>query len=136
MRRSRQIIPEPLLRPAYRLYEARLVQKLDRDRLPRHIAVILDGHRRYARSEGLESYQASYRAGMEKFLQFLGWVSELDIAAVTGWLLSTENLSRPVEELDPYFDVLIEMFDQLPQRAERLGYAVRFIGRGRNSVGR
>ena len=124
----RQLIPDTLLRPAYRLYEARMLQKLDRDNFPRHVAVIMDGHRRYARTEGLASYQASYRVGMAKLMEMLTWSSELGIPKVTGWLLSTDNLSRPSEELDPYFDVLIEMFDQLPATASRLGYEVRFIG--------
>lgn len=105
-----------------------MLQKLDRSSFPRHVAVIMDGHRRYARTEGLTSYQDSYRVGMDKLLDLLSWSSELDIPAVTGWLLSTDNLSRPREELDPYFDVLIEMFDRLPNIATRLGYEVRFIG--------
>ena len=40
-------IKNTLLKPAYRLYEDRLVRHLDRDALPRHIGVIHDGHRRY-----------------------------------------------------------------------------------------
>lgn len=128
MRMPRQLIPPTLLRPAYRLYEARLLQKVDRTSFPRHVAVILDGHRRYARSSGMPSYQQSYRAGMDKFLEFLGWSSELGIPAVTGWVLSTQNLARPAAELDPYYDVLIELFEILPERAGRLGYELRFIG--------
>lgn len=128
MRAPRQLIPTPLLTPAYRLYEARLLQKIDRSRFPQHIAVILDGHRRYARSEGFSDYRESYRAGMTKFAEFLSWTSELGIEAVTGWLLSTENLKRPSEELDPLFEVFIEFFDQLPERANALGYHLRFIG--------
>lgn len=128
MRMPRQLIPDLLLRPAYRLYEARILQKLDQSHFPKHVAVIMDGHRRYARTEGLHSYQDSYRVGMDKLLDFLTWSSELGIPAVTGWLLSTDNLSRPSEELDPYFDVLIEMFERLPKIATKLGYEVRFIG--------
>ena len=128
MRMPRQLIPPPLLRPAYRLYEARLLQKVDRRNFPHHVAVILDGHRRYARSSGMSDYQSSYRAGMAKFLEFLVWASDLQIPAVTGWLLSTQNLARPIEELNPYYDVLIELFEVLPHRANDLGYQLRFIG--------
>ncbi len=128
MASTRQLIPAPLLRPAYRLYEARLLQKIDSARFPKHIAVILDGHRRYARSEGFADYRESYRAGMAKFEEFLGWTSELGIEAITGWLLSTENLKRPEEELDPLYEVFIEFFRRLPDEANRLGYQLRFIG--------
>ena len=51
----------------YRVYENRLSAELDRTRLPRHLGIILDGHRRYARSEGMSDYSTSYRAGMRKF---------------------------------------------------------------------
>ncbi|MBT8203593.1 MAG: di-trans,poly-cis-decaprenylcistransferase [Acidimicrobiia bacterium] len=128
MRAPRRLIPAPLLKPAYRLYEARLLQLIDQSKFPHHIAVILDGHRRYARSEGYRDYRDSYRAGMAKFEEFLEWTSTLGIEAVTGWLLSTENLKRPAAELDPLFEVFIEFFGRLSDCTNRLGYRVRFIG--------
>jgi short-chain Z-isoprenyl diphosphate synthase len=112
----------------YKLYEDRLVRSLDPARLPRHLGIVLDGHRRYARQEGLPSYTDSYRAGMRRFEEFLGWAEELHIPAVTAWVLSRENLARPSEELDPYFDVLIELFERLPARCERYHMSIRFIG--------
>ncbi len=98
----------------YRLYEDRLLRSLDRSRVPRHIGVIHDGHRRFARLTGLPDYQTSYRQGMGKFEELLGWCREVEIPAVTCWLLSKENLSRPSSELDPYYDVLIDLFERLP----------------------
>ena len=118
---------DTLLKPLYRLYEDRLLRGLDRDALPRHIGVIHDGHRRYAREEGLPDYQASYRAGMAKFEEFLQWTGEVEIEAVTCWLLSTENLLRPDEELRPYYEVLVELFDRIPQTVGE-DVQVRFIG--------
>ncbi len=112
----------------YRLYERNLLAKLDRTRLPKHIGVVLDGHRRYARAEGLPSYAESYRAGMGRFEEFLGWADDLTIPAVTAWVLSPENLSRPAVELDPYFEVLIDLFDRLPDQCARYDMALRFIG--------
>jgi len=115
-------------RPLYRAYESRLLRGLDRGRLPRHLGVIHDGHRRYARAERLPDYAASYRVGMRKFVDLLHWAEELDIEAVTCWLLSTENLNRPADELEPYYDVLIELFDQIPEVAGQHDLEVRFIG--------
>jgi len=112
----------------YRIYEDRLLRGLDRSRFPRHIGIVLDGHRRYARSEGLKSYTDSYRAGMVRFEEFLGWAEQLEIPAITGWVLSRENLDRPDEELGPYFEVLIELFSRLPALAERFDLRLRFIG--------
>lgn len=112
----------------YRIYEDRVVRSLDSTRLPRHLGIVLDGHRRYARHQGLPSYTHSYRAGMSKFEEFLGWARELEIPAVTAWVLSRENLERPGEELAAYFDVLIELFERLPGIAARHDMALRFIG--------
>ncbi len=119
---------EAVKQPLYRVYEQRILRDLDRRSLPHHIGVIHDGHRRYARVEGLPDYAASYRVGMRKFVELLDWVDELDIPALTCWLLSKENLQRPSEELEPYFDVLIELFDEIPNAVAGRGVAVRFIG--------
>lgn len=112
----------------YRLYERSLLRDLDRSRLPRHIGVVLDGHRRHARAEGLPSYTDSYREGMTRFEDFLSWADDLKIPAVTAWVLSPENLSRPAEELDPYYDVLIDLFERLPSECVEYDMALKFIG--------
>jgi short-chain Z-isoprenyl diphosphate synthase len=70
----------------YRYYERRLAAALPRQSMPRHIGVILDGHRRFAREEGFGNYQASYRAGMAKLEELLGWCADLRINAVSGSL--------------------------------------------------
>jgi short-chain Z-isoprenyl diphosphate synthase len=117
-----------LLKPVYHVYERRLSSHLDPNRLPRHIGIILDGHRRYARAERMPDYTTSYRAGMRKFEDVIGWAEELGIESITGWVLSTENLKRPAEEIEPYFDVLIELFGRLPALAARHDFRLRFIG--------
>ena len=85
----------------------------------RHIGIVLDGHRRHAREERLPTYTESYRVGMRRFEEFIGWAEELEIPAVTAWVLSRENLSRPAEELEPYFEVLVELFGRLPALCEQ-----------------
>jgi short-chain Z-isoprenyl diphosphate synthase len=112
----------------YRVYERRLLSSLPPDRLPSHVGVILDGHRRFARAEGLPDYTTSYRSGMAKLRELLKWSSQLHLPAVTAWVLSTDNLRRSRDELDPYFDVLIELLEELPQLSATLGCSVRVIG--------
>ncbi len=119
---------DALRRPLYRLYEERLLRSLDRSRLPRHVGVIHDGHRRFARATGLPDYTASYRAGMDKFVEFLGWCRQLEVPAVTCWLLSKENLSRPTGELAPYFEVLTDLLERLPGEPAAAGLRIRAIG--------
>ena len=117
-----------LRRTLYRYYEHRLENSLPADRLPQHIGVILDGHRRFAREATDGEYRASYEAGMAKLEELLGWCADLKIGAVTAWVLSTENLRRPAAELDPYFEVLTELFNRVPQLAERLHFSLTVSG--------
>ncbi|MDA8291427.1 MAG: polyprenyl diphosphate synthase [Actinomycetota bacterium] len=114
--------------PLYRYYEHRLARGLPADRLPAHVGVILDGHRRFARAEGHPDYTTSYRIGMAKLEEFLTWCSLLEIPAVTAWVLSTDNLRRPPDELEPYFAVLVELLADLPGLARSLDFSLQVIG--------
>ena len=114
--------------PLYRLYERRVQHRLTRAALPAHIGVILDGHRRFARAEGFADYQDSYRSGMEKLKEFLGWCAQLDVPVITAWVLSTDNLRRPQAELDPYFEVLIEFLGDVAAQSKRLNFSFHVIG--------
>jgi len=121
-------VRETIKRPLYAVYERRITAELDRSALPRHIGVIHDGHRRYAREERLPDYSASYQVGMSKVVELIQWTAALGIPAVTCWLLSKENLQRSSAELDPYYDVLIELFDSMPEALAEVDVRVRFIG--------
>lgn len=112
----------------YRYYERRLAASLPHDSLPRHVGVILDGHRRFAREGGHVNYETSYRAGMAKLEELLGWCADLGVPAVTAWVLSTENLRRPPEELETYFEVLEELFRRLPALSARVGFSLAVSG--------
>lgn len=121
-------MPNPLLTPLYRIYERRLLQQMDSSRFPRHVGVILDGHRRYARQSGLDAYVDSYWEGMRRFEDFVDWSAELRIPAVTAWALSKDNLGRPSADLAPIYEVLTSFFERIPQRCRRHGMELRFIG--------
>ena len=112
----------------YSLYESRLQRGLPKNELPKHIGLIHDGHRRYARRENLLSYEVSYKIGMVRFKECLAWCDELGIDYVTSWLLSKENLSRPEEELEPYFIVLNELFEELIIDDLVDNFKIQFIG--------
>ncbi len=89
----------------YGAYERRLAASLPADRMPRHVGVILDGNRRWARTAGITS-ASGWRAGGDKITEFLGWCEELHVEIVTLWLLSTDNLSRPESELVPLLQII------------------------------
>ncbi len=88
-----------LLSLLYRLYERGLLREVRRHPMPRHIGLILDGNRRYARELGLEDPLAGHRIGADKLEEVLDWLEELQIRITTLFALSTENLTRPPAEL-------------------------------------
>jgi short-chain Z-isoprenyl diphosphate synthase len=106
----------------YRVYERRLVRELEGSLLPRHVGVILDGNRRYARERGLPSVSHGHRAGADRIPLFLDWCWELGIEYVSLWLLSTDNLSRDDEEVAGLLDIIVDTVQRIahhPTTAER-----------------
>ena len=96
-----------LRRPFYSLYQRRLRHNLEGAPLPGHVAMILDGNRRWARQAGLQSVAHGHRAGADKLLEFAGWVDDVGIRHVTFYLLSTDNLTgRTGGELTDLFDII------------------------------
>ncbi len=84
----------------YGLYERRLGGQVRRaGGLPRHIGIILDGNRRHGQQQGLTDPRAIYAAGARKLDDVLDWCADLGVAAVTLWVLSTDNLGRPLDQV-------------------------------------
>ncbi|HRA75859.1 MAG TPA: isoprenyl transferase [Propionicimonas sp.] len=117
------LIPRGLL---YSTYEQQLLRQLDRQALPRHVAVLADGNRRWARANAPgEQLVVGYRAGADKLKQFVGWCDEVGIGVVTLWVLSTENLRRSqADELAPLLDVIASLVTGLAAD----GYRVQVVG--------
>jgi short-chain Z-isoprenyl diphosphate synthase len=84
----------------YSLYAQRLRSKLADGPMPSHIALVLDGNRRFARLSGLAEPGMGHRMGTEKVDELLEWCDQLEIPVVTVWILSIDNLSRDQAELD------------------------------------
>ena len=103
----------------YPAYEARLVRRLP-ESLPRHVGVMLDGNRRWAKAVGRDTAHG-HRAGAANIEPLLGWCDEIGIEVVTLWLLSTDNLNRPASELEPLLAIIADAVDSLAdQRRWRL----------------
>ncbi|NUR09965.1 MAG: isoprenyl transferase [Nocardioidaceae bacterium] len=93
-----------LRRVLYPAYEARMLRRMPAN-VPKHVGVMLDGNRRWARSVGQDAAQG-HRAGADNIEPLLGWCEEVGIEVVTLWLLSTDNLNRPERELVPLLDII------------------------------
>jgi short-chain Z-isoprenyl diphosphate synthase len=113
----------------YRLYERRLAADLRRHGgTPRHVGVIIDGNRRWARELGMDT-ATGHRRGAAQIDHLLAWARELDIPVVTLWLLSTENLlRRHPDELAALLGIIEEKVTQLARDAGPDGYRIVPVG--------
>ncbi len=96
----------------YGIYERRIARMLPAESIPRHVGVILDGNRRWAKSFG-EPAAAGHQRGADKISDFLGWSEELGVEVVTLWMLSTDNLRREPRELEPLLKIIDSAVKQL-----------------------
>ena len=123
-----EIIPARLKEPIYRLYEMRLRQGLaaSKTELPRHIAVLCDGNRRWARDAGHDDVSYGYRVGADKIAEMLRWCQEAGIEMATVYLLSTENLQREPDELSSLIEIITDVVEEICAPANK--WSVRTVG--------
>lgn len=97
----------------YRFYEARLESNLNAENLPKHIGVMVDGNRRWAKEQGFDR-SLGHAAGAKRIVDFLGWCDELKIGHVTLYLLSTDNLrGRDQKELQDLIEIITGLAEHL-----------------------
>ena len=110
-----------LRRVLYPAYEARMLRRMPVENLPKHIGVMLDGNRRWAKAVGRDTADG-HQAGAANIEPLLGWCDDVGTEVVTLWLLSTDNLNtRREEELAPLLGIITDAVDSLAvQRRWRL----------------
>lgn len=98
----------------YPAYEARLLRRLDSSELPKHVGVMLDGNRRWARAAGQDAAHG-HRAGAANISPLLEWCEEVGVEVVTLWLLSTDNLNRASEEITALLPIIEDVVTDLAE---------------------
>ena len=109
----------------YSAYGRRLIQQA-KGRHPRHIAIMLDGNRRWAREVGFIDVSDGHRVGAKKIADFLSWCREAEVEVVTMWLLSTDNLNRASEEVEALLEIIVDVVDELAR--PETGWQLRIVG--------
>jgi len=114
----------------YKLYEKWLEETIKKGEIPTHIAVIMDGNRRWAMKRGLYPW-LGHRFGAEKVDELIEWCINLGIKVITIYALSTENLKRSKRELDEILRLLKEKSLEYvnDERLHKHGVRVKVIGR-------
>jgi short-chain Z-isoprenyl diphosphate synthase len=113
--------------PLYRLYINRLRRGLSPDVVPRHVAMMIDGNRRWARQLGYQSAAEGHRAGAAKMREFLGWCDDVRVQVVSLYLLSNDNLrKRDSGEIADLIEIIAELADGLSRDRD---WRVQIVGR-------
>ncbi|GAB3499185.1 isoprenyl transferase [Flexivirga sp.] len=89
----------------YLAYERHVRKSLPEQNLPRHVGVMLDGNRRWAKARGAAT-KDGHQAGADNIKPLLDWCEEAGVEVVTLWLLSTDNLNRSQAELTPLLGII------------------------------
>jgi short-chain Z-isoprenyl diphosphate synthase len=110
----------------YSVYERRLRAGLAGLPVPRHVAIMIDGNRRWARGAGFEDVSAGHLAGARHISNLLSWCREAGVDHVTIWMLSTDNLRRDASELEPLLRIIAGVAEELsadgnPWRVQVMG---------------
>ncbi|MCL2343494.1 MAG: polyprenyl diphosphate synthase [Firmicutes bacterium] len=101
--------------------------EVDLTRLPRHIAVIMDGNGRWAAKRALPR-GAGHAAGAETFRRVATYCKDLGIDYLTAYAFSTENWKRPAQEVDGILNLLDKYLRESIESMERDHIRMRFLG--------
>jgi tritrans,polycis-undecaprenyl-diphosphate synthase [geranylgeranyl-diphosphate specific] len=115
---------------AYKLYEKWLWRQVKRGTKPEHIAIILDGNRRWASDKALNPW-LGHEKGAEKVEQLIDWCLKLDVKSITIYAFSTENFGRSRNEVAEIMRIAGENFQKIltDERIHKDKVRVKVIGR-------
>ncbi len=110
------------------LFQAgRKAEEIDKNNLPRHIAIIMDGNGRWAKKRGLPR-TAGHAAGAETFRSIATYCKNLGVRYLTVYAFSTENWRRPQEEVDAIMGLLEKYLGEAIEKMERDDIRLHFFG--------
>ncbi|RLD88655.1 MAG: isoprenyl transferase [Bacteroidetes bacterium] len=101
--------------------------KIVNEKLPQHIAIIMDGNGRWAKKNGKERYEGHYQ-GVETVHKIVEASAELGVKFLTLYAFSTENWHRPKEEVDALMHLFVETIEQELPTLNKNGIRLRAIG--------
>ncbi len=113
----------------YGSYEILLANEIKEKPVPSHVAIIMDGNRRFAKKYGLAQYYGHFK-GADTTEKVLDWSFDIGISQLTVYAFSTENFSRPSEEQKQLFELIGIRFDKIctDARTHKRRMRVRVIG--------
>ena len=115
----------------YRLYEWYISRDLDPNKMPKHVAIIMDGNRRYAKLQGKVDVLKGHELGVDTLENVLDWSIDLGIEIITAYAFSTENFNRPKKEVDGLMRLFVINFKKLVdhEKIHKNEVRVKVVGR-------
>ena len=115
----------------YRLYEWYITRGLDPEKMPKHVAIIMDGNRRYSKLQGNIDVVKGHEIGVDTLERVLDWSIELGIEIITVYAFSTENFNRPKHEVEGLMNLFVKNFKRLVdhEKIHRNEVKVKVVGR-------
>lgn len=113
----------------YSIYERRLESEIVKSPLPNHVAIVLDGNRRWAKFNLLD-IGTGHTHGADKAEEMLNWIHDIGIKITTLYVLSTENLERKDRELEKIYELLEIKLQRLydDERVHKRQMKIKAIG--------
>lgn len=105
-----------------------MLERIDRGKVPRHVAIIMDGNGRWAKKRWLPR-SAGHRAGVEVLTPILEAAGRAGVRSLTLYAFSTENWTRPDEEVSGLMSLFIEKAKTKVPELHKRGARLRFVGR-------
>ena len=115
----------------YRLYEWYFTRGLNPEKMPKHVAIIMDGNRRYSKLQGNIDVVKGHEIGVDTLEKVLDWSIELGIEIITVYAFSTENFNRPEHEVEGLMNLFVTNFKRLVdhEKIHRNEVKVKVVGR-------
>lgn len=104
-----------------------LLDKIDKNRVPTHIAIIMDGNGRWAKARGLERGEG-HREGVSAIRKVVEAASKASVRYLTLYAFSTENWSRPTDEVKGLMDLVVYAISKEAADLKKNGVRIRTIG--------
>ena len=108
--------------------DAGLLARVDKNKMPRHVAIIMDGNGRWANRRGLLR-SAGHTAGVKTLKNILKTAVNLKLEALTVYAFSTENWKRPPGEVDFLMHLFSEYLEREKQEMHQNNVRIKFLGR-------
>ena len=115
----------------YRLYEWYITRDLKPEKMPKHVAIIMDGNRRYSKLQGNMDVVKGHEIGVDTLEKVLDWSIELGIEIITAYAFSTENFNRPEHEVEGLMNLFVVNFKRLVshEKIHKNEVKVKVVGR-------